>query len=107
MVKLNAPQKAAQAGIAQAEADIGVGHLRYIHCFPNRGGTFADWVLRLHATLKEELGLDCFVFVECPWSGVRSRKTFAEAYNQRMQEEVAWRFGADAESNVRRKVCGW
>jgi hypothetical protein len=109
MAKLTAPQKAAQAGLAQAEADIAAGRLQYIHCFPDQEEHvyWADWVLQWRRAMKERLGLEDNVYLECPWAGRRSRQAFATEYNRRMKEEVARRFGADAESDLRREVCGW
>jgi hypothetical protein len=89
-----ANSKAAQAGRVQAEADIVAGKLQYIYC--GQGSTFSDAVIRYHQLLKARLGLDAWVYFECPYQGQRSRREFAAEYNRRVKEEIDRRFGPTA-----------
>jgi len=101
-----ANSNAAQAGHAQAEADIAAGLLRYIHCHPDAHGQPAAWVREYHRLLREELGVEGLVSFECPYSGTRSRKDFAAEYNRRMKTEIERRFGPDTEAKLAQRAWG-
>jgi hypothetical protein len=101
-----ANSKAAQEGRVQAEADIAAGVLRYITCHPLSRYTFAPWVHEYHRLLREHLGVEGLVHFECRFKGSRSRNDFAAEYNRRMGDEVARRFGADAQHKLASRAWG-
>src|SRR5687768_6031475 len=100
-----ANSRAAVAGRTQAELDIAAGLLRYIDCHAT-SCTLMPWVHEYHRLLREHLGVEGLVHFECPYEGQRSRHDFAAEYDRRMKQEIAQRFGADAEGKLAEKASG-
>lgn len=83
---------AASEGCLAAEADIRIGHLRFIRVWPAHCYTPADWVSE-YDLLVTRLGIGPTADYPNPYPDPTGQHVFQTAYNERMSAEIENRFG--------------